>query len=84
MPSPTETTSQVDTNYFQLYKEESNLSIGESSCIVILIYNIKFSSNFSIENMDCLLIKNSINTPLHLQFLRDFPVYCKIRLQKQK
>ena len=54
MPFPTETTSQVDTNSFQLYKEESNLSIGESSCIVILIYNIKFSSNFSIENMDCL------------------------------
>ena len=42
LPFTTQTESQVDTNYFPLYKEDSNLSIGESSCIVILIRNVTF------------------------------------------
>ena len=52
LPFPTQTESQVDTNYFPLYKEDSNLSIGESSCIVILISNEKNSSNLPIDNID--------------------------------
>ena len=49
MTLTTQTTSQVDTNDFTLYMEESNFSIGESSCIIILIRNINVSSNCSIK-----------------------------------
>ena len=32
--------------------------------------------------MNCLCIKNPINATFYLEWLRDFPVYCKIKLQK--
>ena len=82
MPLPRQTTPQIYTNDGPLYKEESKLSMGEYLCIAILNPNINVSSNCSIKIMNCLRIKNLINTPLHLQLSRDFPVYCKIRLQK--
>ena len=49
LPFSTQTESQVDTNDYPLYIEESKSSIGESLCMVILIGNINVSSNFSIK-----------------------------------
>ena len=45
----TQTISQVDTNYWPLYIEEFNFSIGDFLYMVILIGNINVSSNCSIK-----------------------------------
>ena len=48
--------------------------------MVVLTGNINVSKKIH-KNMNCLLIENPINTPLYLEFSRDFPVYCKIMIE---